>query len=183
MTNNLNALGQPVIQLTEDDYKNCFVIMGLVQNDIKNRNAKITYTAEPLLAEARQFCGLLGEQAVANYFDYLNVYKQYDFEAYDVLGYEVRATYHENGCLLTHAPDDQNYGDKPGRYIFVTINQKTLMATIRGYSTLSRCNARTDNFQTGWRYPCFAMPQNQLWPIDMLPATAELIAHQLEKAA
>ena len=183
MISEFNAAGQPVIQLTDDDYKNCFVIMGLVQNDIKNRNAKMTYTAEPLLAEARHFCGLLGEQAVANYFNYTNIYRPYDFRSHDVLGYEVRATYHENGCLLTHAPDDQNYGDKPGRYIFVTINQKTLTATIRGYSTLSRCNERTDNFQTGWRYPCFFMPQNQLWPIDMLPATDELIAHQTVKAA
>ena len=178
-----NNLGQPVIQLTQDDYKNCFIIMGLIQLDIKNRNAKITYTAEPLLAEARSLCGLLGEQAVANYFDYPNVYKQYDPKAHDILGYEVRATYHENGCLLTHAPDDQNYGDKPGRYIFVTVDQKTFTATIRGYSTLTRCTERTDNFQTGWRYPCFAMPQNQLWPIDMLPATDELIAHQTVKAA
>ena len=178
-----NNFGQPVIQLTQDDYKNCFVIMGLIQLELQNRNAKTTYDANPLLGEARTFCGLLGEQAVANYFDYPNIYKQYDPKAHDILGYEVRATYHENGCLLTHAPDDKNYGDKPGRYIFVTVDQKTLTATIRGYSTLTRCNERTDNYQTGWRYPCFAMPQNQLWPIDMLPATDELIQHQIAKAA
>ena len=178
-----NNLGQPVIQLTQDDYKNCFIIMGLIQLELQNRNAKTTYDANPLLAEARSLCGLLGEQAVANYFDYPNVYKQYDPKAHDILGYEVRATYHENGCLLTHAQDDQNYGDKPGRYIFVTVDQKILTATIRGYSTLTRCNERTDNYQTGWRYPCFAMPQNQLWPIDMLPATDELIQHQIAKAA
>ena len=92
-----NELGQPVIQLTEDDYKNCYVIMGLIQLDVKTRNAKITYTAEPLLAEARSLCGLLGEQAVANYFGCPNVYKPYDPKAHDILGYEVRATYHENG--------------------------------------------------------------------------------------
>lgn len=180
---NYNDKGQPVIQLTQDDYKNCLVIMGLVQQDIKNRKAKMTYTAEPLLAEARHFCGLLGEQAVANYFDYPNIYRPYDFRSHDVLGYEVRTTYHDNGCLITHAPDDQNYGDKPGRYILVTINQQTLEATLRGYSTLKRCNERASNYQTAWRYPCFAMPQNQLWPIDMLPATDELIKHQTAKAA
>ena len=177
-----NEFSQPIIQLTEDDYKNCYVIMGLIQLDVKTRNAKITYTAEPLLAEARSLCGLLGEQAVANYFGCPNVYKPYDPQAHDILGYEVRATYHENGCLLTHEPDDKNYGDKPGRYIFVTINQKTLTATIRGYSTLTRCNERADNYQTGWRYPCFAMPQNQLWPIDMLPATDELLEFRQTKA-
>ena len=183
MITKLNDLGQPVIQLTQDNYKNCLIISGLIQLEVENRKAKTTYDANPLLSEAIKFCGLLGEQAVANYFDYVNVYRPYSFRSNDVLGYEVRATYHENGCLLTHALDDKHYGDKPGRYILVTIDQLTQEATLRGFSTLKRCNERKDNYQTSWRYPCFAMPQNQLWPIDMLPATDELIKHQTEKAA
>jgi hypothetical protein len=87
---------------------------------------------------------------------------------------------------LTHPIEQRSHnigGDKPGRYILVTIEQQTLLATIRGYSTLWRCNERKSNWDASLRWPCYAMPQNQLWPIDMLPATDELIKHQTEKAA
>ena len=177
-----NELGQPVIQLTEDDYKNCFIVLELKRLEVIKRQSKTTYDASSLMRNVIEFCGALGEQAVSNYFGRPYVYKPYSQDAHDVLGYEVRATYYDNGQLLTHASDDKHYGDKPGRYILVTIDQKTLTATIRGYSTLSRCNERTDNYETGWRYPCFAMPQSQLWPIDMLPANDELIAFRQTKA-
>jgi hypothetical protein len=128
---NYNELGQPVIQLTQDDYINCIGITALtlkVSEQLNFKNSK--YDMNP-------------EQ-----------------------------TYAVNLC-----------GDKPGRYILVTIEQQTLLATIRGYSTLWRCNERKSNWDASLRWPCYAMPQNQLWPIDMLPATDELIKHQTEKAA
>lgn len=177
-----NAEGQPVIQLTQADYENCVKIIELKEEAAQKRKAAHRFEASELLSVAINLCGALGEQAISNYFGCPYVFTAYDPNAYDVLGYEVRATYYENGCLLTHAADDKNYGDKPGRYIFVTIDQKTLSATIRGYSTLTRCNERAGNYQNSWRYPCYAMPQNQLWPINMLPASDELLAFRQTKA-
>jgi len=183
----LNDLGQPVIQLTQDDYINCIGITALtlkVSEQLNFKNSK--YDMNPEQTYAVNLCGALGEQAVANYFDYDYSYLGYDPRRNDVLGYEVRATYWPNGRLLTHPIEQRAHdigGDKPGRYILVTIEQQTLLATIRGYSTLWRCNERKSNWDASLRWPCYAMPQNQLWPIDMLPATDELIKHQTEKAA
>jgi hypothetical protein len=183
----LNELGQPVIQLTQDDYNNCLKIVDLMLEASERLNFKNSkYNMNPKQAYAVSFCGVLGEQAVAKYFDYDYSYLGYDPKRNDVLGYEVRATYYPTGRLLTHPVEQRNHdigGDKPGRYILVTIEQNILRATIRGYSTLWRCNERKSNWDTSLRWPCFAMPQNQLWPIDMLPATDELIKHQTAKAA
>ena len=187
MISELNNLGQPVIQLTQDDYENCLKIVDLtlkVGEQLNFKNSK--YDMNPEQAYAVSFCGALGEQAVANYFDFDYSYLGYDPKRNDVLGYEVRATYYEAGRLLTHPVEQRSHdvgGDKPGRYILVTIEQNILRATIRGYSTLWRCNERASNWDTALRWPCFAMPQSQLWPIDMLPATDELIRHQTAKAA
>jgi hypothetical protein len=70
-------------------------------------------------------------------------------------------------------------------YIAVTFDKNELVATLQGWSSLKRCNIRQDNWRSGpnWRYPCFAMPQDQLIPMEMLPATKELIAHQQSTVA
>ena len=182
-----NNLGQPVIQLTQDDYENCLEIVALtlkVAEELNFKNSK--YDMNPEQAYAVNLCGALGEQAVANYFDYPYSYLGYDPKNNDVLGYEVRATYYATGRLLTHPMEERANdigGDKNGRYILVTIEQLTLTATIRGYSTLTRCNERKSNWDTALRWPCFAMPQDQLWPIDMLPASEQLLAFRQAKAA
>jgi len=180
-----NNLDQPVIQLTQADYDNCVEIVEKINAEgrqVNLRNSKFEMTREE--AYEVNFCGALGEQAVANYFYYDYSYLGYDPKRSDVLGYEVRATYYSSGRLLTH-PIEQRAndigGDKAGRYILVTIEQHTLKATIRGYSPLTRCNERTGNWDAALRWPCFAMPQWQLIPIDMLPATDELINHQTRK--
>ena len=191
MISEFNAAGQPVIQLSQADYENCLKITDLIiieGKELEFQNTK--YKMHPDMSYAITFCGVLGEQAVANYFDYNYNYTPYDAYRADVLGYQVRATYYGDGHLLTHPVKTAANpgGDNPGRYISLTIEQNKLKVTIRGYSTLARCNERSDNWRTEFngkalRYPCFFMPQNQLWPIDMLPATDELIAHQTGKAA
>ena len=185
MISYLNDLEQPVIQLTQADYDNCVEIVEMIYKvgeQVNFRNSK--YEMTPKESFEVNFCGALGEQAVAHYFDYDYSYLGYDPRRSDVLGYEVRATYYSSGRLLTH-PIEQRAndigGDKAGRYILVTIDQHSLKATLRGYSTLTRCNERAGNWDADLRWPCFAMPQWQLIPIDMLPATDELINHQTRK--
>lgn len=181
-----NKLGQPVIQLTQADYDNCVEIVDKQILDGKQRNFKNSkYDMNPQETYEVSFCGALGEQAVAKYFEYDYSHLGYDSNRNDVLGYEVRATYHDNGRLLTHPPEPRSHdfkGDKPGRYILVTIKRHIYEATIRGYSTLTRCNERQSNWDTSLRWPCFAMPQSQLWPIEMLPASNELINHKFRAA-
>lgn len=183
-----NNLDQPVIQLTQDDYDNCVEITEKILEYAKRNGHQNSYGMNRAQNWAYDFCGALGEQAVAHYLDYDYSYSIYNPAASDVLGYQVRATYHNNGSLLTHpikTPTNRR-GDNAGRYILVTINENTFSATIRGYSSLTRCNERTGNWTTevngkAVRYPCFFMPQWQLIPIDMLPATQELINHQTRK--
>ena len=181
-----NELGQPVIQLTQDDYENCLQITAKalqVSKDLNFKNSK--YGMNPDKAHVPILCGVLGEQAIANYFGFTYSYLGYNPENNDVLGYEVRSTYLGTGRLFTHpvkTPNDRR-GDKPGRYILVTVDQKTLAATIRGYSTLTRCNERQSNWDNELPSPCFAMPQSQLWPIDMLPENEELAAFRQAQAA
>ena len=182
----LNDLEQPVIQLTQADYDNCVEIVNLqieAGKELNFRNSK--YDMNPQETYEVSFCGALGEQTVANYFKYDYSYLGYNAERNDVLGYEVRATYYETGRLLTHPPEPRAHdfkGDKPGRYILVTIKRHIYEATIRGYSKLSRCNTRLANWDSSLRWPCFAMPQSQLWPIDTLQASNEIINHQFSLA-
>ena len=184
-----NDLGQPVIQLTQNDYDNCVNVSELMQatsKQLNHKDGKWGITAQE--SWEAQFCGALGEQTIANYFDYDYSYLGYDANRSDVLGYQIRATYHGNGSLITHPIKTSTNpgGDNAGRYILVTID-KSYSATIRGYSSLTRCNKRTENWTTkingcAVRWPAYFMPQTQLWPIEMLPATDELINHQQRRA-
>ena len=186
MITEFNDLGQPVIQLTQDDYEHAKKIVKEIDELSKKlKHNPNKYDLPDNLLYASTLQGVLGEITVAKYFDYEFKYLGYDPKRSDVLGYQVRSTYYSNGCLLTHPVKtvENPGGDNLGRYILVTIDQMTLKATLRGYSTLTRCNQRKSNWNTANRWPCFFMPQNQLWPIDMLPATDELIKHQTAKAA
>lgn len=181
-----NYLGQPVIALTAAHYNKAEEIvkqMGEVSKQLNHKPNKYDLPSELVYAEG--FKGVLGELAVAEYFDFDFHYLGYDPKRSDVLGYQVRSTYYDNGCLLTHpvkTPKNPG-GDNSGRYILVTINQLAQEATLRGYSTLYRCNLRASNWNTKNRWPCFFMPQEQLWPIDMLPATQELLTYLEEQEA
>ena len=180
-----NELGQPVIQLTQNNLDRAFKIvnaMAETSKQLKHKSGKYDLPNKMVYAESVK--GVLGELAVAEYFNYDLFYLGYDPKRSDVLGYQVRSTYYKNGCLLTHPIKTLTNpgGDNAGRYIFVTIDQVTQQATLRGYSTLTRCNERLANWNTKNRWPCFYMPQNELWPIDMLPATDELLAFRQIKA-
>ncbi len=183
-----NNLGQPVIQLEQADYDNCVEVTEKILEYARRNGHKNSYGMNPAQNWAYDFCGALGEQAIAHYFNFDYSYNGYNPAVADVLGYQVRATYYSNGSLLTHPmkTTENNRGDKAGCYILVTIKPNVLSATIRGYSTLTRCNNRAENWTTQMygkpvRWPCYFMPQAQLWPIDMLPATQELINHQTRK--
>ena len=77
----VNKLGQPVIQLTQADYDNCVEIVDKQILDGKQRNFRNSkYDMNPQETYEVSFCGALGEQTVANYF-------QYD---YSYLGYKDR---------------------------------------------------------------------------------------------
>jgi hypothetical protein len=181
-----NNLGQPVIALMKAEYEKAEKIVKQMDELSKQLNHKPNkYDLPEELVYAESLKGVLGEIAVAEYFNYDLHYLGYDPKRSDVLGYQVRTTYWPDGNLLTHpvkTPTNPG-GDNPGRYILVTIDQLTLEATLRGYSTLTRCNERKSNWNTKNRWPCYFMPQNQLWPMDMLPATQELLDHQNRKAA
>jgi hypothetical protein len=109
--------------------------------------------------------GCYGEQALAAYLGVEWGFRPYDITANDVAGYEVRATYRANGRLLTHAED------KNGLYILAIIDRDTLTVNLAGWSNLKRCNTR-GRWDIKMPTPCYAMAQEELWPMEMLPATA-----------
>jgi hypothetical protein len=109
--------------------------------------------------------GAYGEQALALYLGVEWGFTEYNPKANDVAGYEVRATYRHNGRLLTHA-DDKN-----GLYVLAIIDRDTYTVNLAGWSNLKRCNT-PGRWAAEMPAPCYAMPQAELWPMDMLPATA-----------
>lgn len=165
------------IELTDTDFERCVDFANRHQNEVKQRNAKLQYDQPSNLTFEHSLQGYLGEQAVAHYFDYDFVYVPYDKRQYDILGYEVRSVYYSKAILITH-PED-----KLGNYILVSINKNEMVATLKGWSPLYRCNLWQSNWQTNWRYPCFGMPESQLWSMDTLIATPELLEHQGRLAA
>jgi hypothetical protein len=165
---------QPTYELTFDDFEKCIKFTKKDMDWCSQNNAKTKYGQAPDLATRfnNTLQGYLGEEALAKYFDYETVYKPYDKTAYDVLGYEVRTVSYDYAIMPTH------HDDKPAMYVCVSFNKQTYVATLKGWSELSRCNARIKNWRDTWRFPCFGMPEIELWPMSTLPATPELIAHQ-----
>jgi len=177
------------IKLSDDDFDKC-VRMTEKKQDENMRAKHQTKYGQPIgLAFEQGLQGYLGEQAVAHYFDFDLQYTKYDKKKYDILGYEVRTTYWHNGGLLTHPVIEivdrpgTYVDDKPGIYILVTIDKNELVATIHGWRDIADCNAVVSHWDTSMRWPCFKTPQDQLWPIDTLPATDELVAHQQSTVA
>jgi hypothetical protein len=165
---------QPEIKLSNHDLRKCISFTNMYENERKERGAQEIY-GNHTDKESRKMIlqGYLGECAVGLYFDYSIVYKTYNKKIADVLGYEVRTVKHSNAILITHDED------LDADYICVSINFKTMMATLKGWSSLQRTFIKS-NWQDGpkWHTPCYGMPESQLWPMDTLLATPELIAHQ-----
>ena len=124
--------------------------------------------------------GYLGERAVGLYFGYSTSFVPFSNlpkaeQPADVLGYEVRTVKYRKAQLITRI------GDKVCDYICVSIPPRSTTATIKGWSgytrTLTQANwDRTLNWKGDRR--CYSMLEIDLLPMDMLPATPELIAHQ-----
>jgi hypothetical protein len=169
---------QPVIQLTSDDYKKCVEFTNLNMEWVDKNNAQTKYgQANDLETRHRDTLqGYLGEEAFAKSLNYTTVWTPYNKTAYDVLGYEVRTVKYPNAILITH------HDDKPAPYVCVSLDRLTLKATLKGWSDLTRCNTRLNNWRKDWRKPCFGMHEDQLFDIRTLPATLELIAHQKQVA-
>jgi len=168
------------IKLNDHDYAQCSEFTDLYFAEVDRNNMQQKYghkSRSEKIVDVLQ--GYLGERAVGKYLNYETVWKPFNPAEYDVLGYEVRTVKYQDAILITH------HDDKPGRYICVSLNWDTLIATLKGYSSRKRCNDRSGNWidKPNWHTPCFGMPEDQLWPIDMLPATDELIAHQQSMVA
>jgi len=116
------------IELTRLELANAYKVAKLKTEDcIKNKQRNRDYGVKVTDNYAINLQGCLGEQAVAKYLGVPYEYTEYDKEAYDVMGYEVRATFHENGQLLNH-PDD-----KTGIYILAIINPESYAVTLFGF--------------------------------------------------
>ena len=175
----MSTTDQPVIQLSQNDINKCQNFTDLFFNDVDKHNMQQKYgykSRTDKIADTLQ--GYFGERAIGNYFNYETKFKSFNKKDYDVLGYEVRTVKYQSAILITHNDD------KPGIYICVSINLQTYLATLKGWSQLDRCNSRLGNWKDGpnWHTPCFGMPENQLFPMQTLPATPELIAHQKQVA-
>ena len=164
------------IKLSNYDLIKCIEFTHMHIEECKKRGAKHIY-GNHTDKEGEQIIlqGYLGECAVGLYFNYGIKYKTYNPHIPDVLGYEVRTVKYSNAILITHKQDlDANY-------ICVSLNFNKMVATLKGWSSLRRTFI-SSNWREGpkWHTPCYGMHENQLWPINTLPATAELIAHQIE---
>ena len=166
---------QPTIKLSQHDLNKCIGFTDLYFADVDKYNRQQKYGFKSRSEKYQDVLqGYLGERAAGKFLNYETVWTPYDPKQYDVLGYEIRTVKYNFAILITH-PDD-----KPGIYICVSMNKNTMIASFKGWSSRKRCNARLSNWQNNinWHTPCFGMPEDQLWPMDTLPATTELIAHQ-----
>ena len=168
------------IQLTVEDVQDCTEFAHIYERTCVENNQKQKYG---LFGKEQKFKhslqGYLGERAVGKYFDYQTGYVPYNLNIPDVLGYEVRTVKYANAILITH-PDDDKYFIAD--YICVSLNQATMLATLKGWSGIKRCNVPTNWIDSpNWHTACYGMHESMLYDIQTLPATKELIAHQTLK--
>ena len=168
------------IQLTADDVQDCTNFASELERSCRENNRKQKYG---LFSKEQKFQhslqGYLGERAVGKYFDYETVFTPFDKTIPDVLGYEVRTVKYANAILITH-PDDTKYFIAD--YICVSLNHATMLATLKGWSGIKRCNVPTYWIdQPNWHTACYGMHESMLYDIQTLPATKELIVHQTSR--
>ena len=172
---------QHEVKLCKHDIDTCIEFTKLHIEEVKNRGLKNKFELQKSDSDFQIILqGYLGERAVGLYFDYSTMFVPYSTlpkaeQPADVLGYEVRTVKYKDAQLITRI------GDKVCEYICVSIPTGTTTATIKGWSgyerTLTQANwDRTLNWQGARR--CYSMLETDLWPMEMLPATPELIAHQ-----
>lgn len=152
------------IELTPSELANAYKVAKLKTDDCINNNQRHRdYGRKVTNSYQTNLQGCLGEQALAIYLGVEYHHTGYDPTANDVAGYEVRATRHQTGRLLTHDHD------KNGLYVLAIIEQDNVI-NLAGWSNLKRCNI-PNRWDVTLPKPCYAMRQADLWPMDMLPAT------------
>ena len=165
------------IQLTAEDVQDCTDFAKELERTCFENGYKQKYgqfSKEQKFKHSLQ--GYLGERAVGKYFNYETVYTPYNLTIPDVLGYEVRTVKYANAILITH-PDDTKYFIAD--YICVSLNHATMLATLKGWSGIKRCNVPSFWInRINWHTACYGMHESLLYDIETLPATKELIAHQ-----
>ena len=121
--------------------------------------------------------GFTVEAAWAQYNKARYVFRPYEHDIDDVLGYQLRGTQHLGGNLTTYENDPKAI------YIFGTVNENCDVVTFIGWSTKKRTNIDT-HYKTHWpsgqkmHRPAFVTSQQELWSFDLLPETKELAAHR-----
>ena len=121
--------------------------------------------------------GFTVEAAWAQYNKARYVFRPYEHDIDDVLGYQLRGTQHLDGNLTTYENDPKAI------YIFGTVNENCDVVTFIGWSTKKRANIDT-HYKTHWpsgqkmHRPAFVTSQQELWSFDLLPETKELAAHR-----
>ena len=155
----------------ELDAKDCFLrerILGLVENETKNRQA--THTFVGTYTQKARRSGITAEIAFAKWLDVGYGYKPYNKSDADVLGYQIKATELKYGSLIMqpHNP--------AGVYVLGIVNAGFNQVSFMGWALSQEiqqdCYWRDDVPKPGW-----FMPQSKLWSMDELTETAELAAH------
>lgn len=133
----------------------------------QNSNSKLKYGQLEQNKRRDHFVGYTGELAIAQFFGYDHQYFGYDKKRNDVLGYQIRTT--TTDYLITH-PDCNE-----GLYIAIKFCNWS-KAIIKGWRKID--NKYDPLWRDDWPRPCFTKNHDQMWPIGLLPETAELIAHR-----
>jgi hypothetical protein len=150
------------IRLTQNEINYAYAVAQLRVEWAENNNAKHNYGLTPHNSLKAMKVGCIGEMALAKYLRIDWGHTQYNKNAYDVGGYEVRSTLRGNGCLLTHE------SDKPAIYILATLDPVDRVIELRGWQTLYETWHPT-RWAEHMPAPCFMTPQTLLHPMDTLP--------------
>ena len=120
--------------------------------------------------------GCMCEIAVAEFLQvpFVPEYEGRTADMHDVCGYEVKGTDYFNGGMNTR--DDMPTGIYIGAY--VTWPNKV---TLQGWST-SRMMRREMYWDETRPKPCYYLPPDQMWDLEVLPATKQLIEQRKQIA-
>ena len=158
---------QIIVPLTANDLHTIDQIATTCETQIKLRKQTSEYTA--FANTNRQ--GYIAEYAFAKWLDVPFEYQFYNRLSTDVMGYQIKTTKLQTGCLI------KKRSNPPGTYVFTTIDESKNEVTLRGWMLSQEieqdCYWRTDRPIPGW-----FVPQSKLWSMSELTETPELAAHR-----
>ena len=157
-------------QLTKLEIENVQNMVRLKFDESRQKGFKHKWVGEQTFTDAPTLTGFAAEQAWASMHGAKYSFRPYNKTNDDVLGYQIRATRHQNGCLLTHDDDNDGY------YLFATVSLD-FMVTFKGWQELRYCNLPYA-WASDMPHPCYKTSTDRLIPMDMLPATDALIQHR-----